>query len=112
MRTLDLVVTGLTIAANLGMGVADLARAPFVVANAREVHVPTSWVPLLGALKIAGAIGLLGERPVNIAAAVGLVLFFVGALGFHVRARVFSNMAFPAAFLALAAGSLTFALAR
>jgi hypothetical protein len=38
---------------------------------------------------------------------VGLVLFFLGALGSHVRAHVFHNTAFPMAFFALAAATLT-----
>ncbi|HEY7047147.1 MAG TPA: DoxX family protein [Jatrophihabitantaceae bacterium] len=110
-----LVVTLATVAANAGMAAADLARAKFVRANAAEVGVPESWVPGLAALKAAGAAGLLlglaGVRPLGIAAAVGLVLFFAVALTFHVRARVFYNIAFPGAFWALAIGSLALSVA-
>ena len=42
----------------------------------------------------------------GIAAAAGLVLFFVGAVAAHVRARVFHNIAFPAGYLALNAAAL------
>lgn len=52
-------------------------------------------------------LGLLGIRPLGIAAAVGLVLFFLGALAAHLRARVFHNIAFPMAFFAFAAATLT-----
>jgi hypothetical protein len=71
---------------------------------------------LLGALKAAGAagllIGLLGVQPVGIAAAIGLVLFFIGALATHVRARVLYNLGFPGVFLAFAVASLVLGATR
>ena len=42
----------------------------------------------------------------------GLVLFFIGALATHVRARVLYNLAFPGFYLALAIGSLVLIAAR
>ncbi len=108
------VVTVLTIIANAGIAIADLARAKFVLANSAEVGVPESWIPPLATLKAAGAagllLGLLGFRLIGIAAAVGLVLFFAGALATHIRTRVFHNLAFPATYFLLAAGSLILAL--
>ena len=105
-----------TILANTAMVIADFARARFVVANSAEVGVAESWVPLLGALKAAGVgglvIGLFGITPIGIAAAVGLVAFFIGAVATHIRARVFYNIAFPTAYLALAAASLVAFTAR
>ncbi|WP_158885874.1 DoxX family protein [Amycolatopsis anabasis] len=110
------VVTTITIALNAGIAVADLARAKFVLANSAEVGLPRSWIPPLAALKAAGAIGLLlglvGVRPLGIAAAIGLVLFFAGALIAHLRARVFYNIAFPGVYFGLAVASLALALAR
>ena len=110
------VVTIVTIIANAAVAVADLSRAQFVLANSAEVGVPPSWLPLLGALKAAGAagllIGLLGFRYLGIAAAIGLVLFFTGALIVHIRARVFYNLAFPGTFWLLATASLVLAIGR
>jgi hypothetical protein len=110
------VVTVAAIAANAGIAIADFARAKFVLANSAEVGVPPSWLPLLGTLKAAGAaglvLGLLGFRFVGIAAAAGLVLFFIGAIAAHARARVFHNIAFPGTYLALAIGSLVLAAGR
>ena len=107
-------ITIVTIAANAYATVADLVPAGFVLATMTEVGVPRSWLPPLAALKAAGAAGLLlglaGARPLGIAAAIGLVLFFAGALAAHVRARVFHNIAVPAAFFALAAASTALAL--
>ncbi|SEG90012.1 DoxX-like family protein [Thermomonospora echinospora] len=110
------VVTIATIAANAAIAVADLAGARFVLANSAEVGLPRSWIPPLGWLKAAGAagltLGLLGLRPLGIAAAAGLVLFFLGAVIAHIRARVFHNIAFPGAYLALAIGSFTLAVTQ
>jgi hypothetical protein len=110
LGTVATVVVAATIVANAAMATADFARARFVLANSAEVGVAPAWVPMLGALKAAGAagllLGLLGIRPIGIAATVGLVGFFIGAVAAHIRARVFDNIAFPTAFLALAIASL------
>lgn len=107
-------VTVITILVNAGFAIADLARADFVLANSAEVGVPRPWLPVLGALKAAGAaglvLGLLGVRVIGVAAAIGLVAFFIGAIATHVRARVLYNIYFPGACLALAIASLAFAI--
>ena len=109
------IVTVVTIVANAWVAVADLMRARFVLANMAEVGVPRPWLIPLGVLKGAGAagllLGLLGLRPLGIAAAIGLVLFFAGALVTHVRARVFHNIAIPGAYFALAIASAALAVA-
>jgi hypothetical protein len=109
-----LIVSLVTAAANGGVAVLDFARHSFVVGNSGRVGVPLSWLPMLGALKLAGAVGLvvglLGARVIGIAAAAGLVLFFVGAVVVHVRARAFATIAGPGVFLALAIASLALAL--
>ncbi len=109
------IVTVITIVANAWAAVADLVRARFVLANMKEVGVPESWLAPLGVLKGAGAagllVGLLGLRPVGIAAAIGLVLFFTGALATHIRTHVLHNIAFPGAYFALAIASATLAVA-
>ncbi|MBX6357057.1 MAG: DoxX family protein [Micromonosporaceae bacterium] len=108
-------VSALTIAANLAIAVADLTRARFVLANSAEVHVPQSWLPRLAALKVAGAVGLLvglAVPVIAILAATGLVLFYIGALVAHLRARVYYNIAFPGLYLALAAATLALAALR
>jgi hypothetical protein len=108
--SLYVVVTVITAIVTAAVAIPDFIPAGFVLANSAKVHVPRSWLPMLGALKVAGAIGLLvgvvGLPAVGIAAAAGLVLFFIGALIAHVRARVLYNIAFPGAYLALSAASL------
>ncbi len=112
MTTVYVVVTLLTIAANVGVAVVDVVAPAVPSRNAAEVGVPAAWLPWLAAAKAAGGVGLLVGFWVpllGIAAAVGLVLFFVGAVAAHIRARVFHNIGFPLAYLALAVGSLALA---
>jgi hypothetical protein len=110
MHTAYLVITLITAIITGGIAVADFIPAGFVLANSAEVGVPRSWLPALGAAKLAGAIGLVvgivGLPAVGIAAAAGLVVFFVGAVVTHLRAHVLYNIAFPGAFLCLSAASV------
>ncbi|MGW4508439.1 DoxX family protein [Streptomyces sp. NPDC004436] len=106
------VVTLLTATINVGIAVADLTGARFVLANSAEVGIPRSWLPWLATLKLAGAAGLLlglfdvSPRPVGVAAACGLVLLYLGALIVHLRAHVLHNLAFPGFYFATAVASL------
>jgi len=57
-------------------------------AQADMKRVPRSWLPVLGALLAAGSLGLLAGFVVPLLgtlAAVGLVLYFLGALVAHLR---------------------------
>jgi hypothetical protein len=114
MNTALVVITLTTAVATAGVAVADLIPARFVLANLAEVGVPRSWLPPLAAVKLAGTgglvVGLMGLPALGIAAAVGLVLFFVGAVVTHLRAHVLYNIAFPGAFLCLAAATLALML--
>jgi hypothetical protein len=108
-------VTVATVVATGGIGVAAATRAPFVLKFMSEVGIPESWVSKLAILKLAGALGLLAGlavRPIGIAAGVGLVLYFVGAVLTHIRARVFYNIGFPAAYLGLSIASLALVINR
>ncbi len=112
--TAYLVVAAITATATVSVAVADFIPAEFVLANSARVGVPRSWLPTLGALKLAGGVGLiaplLGWPVIGVAAAAGLAAFFIGAVAAHVRARVFSNIAVPAGFLLLSATSLSLLL--
>ncbi|MBV2151550.1 DoxX family protein [Kitasatospora sp. SUK 42] len=114
MSTAYVIVAVLTIAANAGIAAADFAGARFVLANSAEVNVPRTWIPWLAGAKAAGAAGLLlglvAYPPLGIAAAIGLVLFYVGAVATHVRTRVLHNIYFPGAYLALAVATLALAV--
>jgi DoxX-like family len=73
------------------------------------VGVPLRYFPLLAACEFAGAAGIVvGIRwpPIGIAAAIGLVMYFAGAIGAHLRAADIKGTG-PAAFmLVLAAAAL------
>ncbi|MCV7425532.1 DoxX family protein [Mycobacterium montefiorense] len=116
MHTASLVITLITAIMSGGIAVADFIPAKFVLANSAEVGVPRSWIRPLGAAKLAGAVGLvaglLGLPALGIAAAAGLVLFFVGAVATHLRAHVVYNIAFPGVFLCLSAACLALLVAQ
>jgi len=80
-----------TIVASVFNGIAAvtyLAGHEYPKAQADLKRVPRSWVPVLGALLAAGALGLLAGFVVPLLgtlAAASLVLYFAGALVAHVR---------------------------
>ncbi|MFE2169208.1 DoxX family protein [Streptomyces sp. NPDC059447] len=86
-----------------------LQRNDQIVANMRKVQVPDSWLPRLAGLKAAGAIGLvagLWVTPLGVAAAIGVTLYFIGAVIAHLRVKDYELA--PAAVLTLvAAAALT-----
>ncbi|MFC0629155.1 DoxX family protein [Kribbella deserti] len=108
------IVAVLTILANAVIAILDFCKANFVLQNSAAVDVPESWIPWLAALKAAGAtgllLGLLGVPYVGTAAAVGLVVFFIGAVLTHIRAKAISTIGAPVAYLALAVATLTLGL--
>jgi DoxX-like family len=112
MTTALFIATLVCIVANAFVAVADYVKAGFVLKNSAEVHVPESALPYLATLKLAGVIGLVAGltvmRWLGVAAGIGLILFFIGALVAHIRARVFYNMAFPGLYLLLAVASAAY----
>ncbi|WP_394427899.1 DoxX family protein [Streptomyces sp. SGAir0957] len=89
----------------LGSALAKLKRQESLVASMRGIGVPDTWLPRLAALEIAGAAGLLvglAFRPLAVAAGVGVVLYFVGAVVFHVRAHDRKGLIAPGALTVVA----------
>ena len=69
------------------------------------VGVPARYFPVLAGLELAGAAGILiglVVGPLGIAAAAGLVAYFIGALGGHLRVGDTKNLAMPLLPLVLA----------
>ena len=58
-HALYVAIPSATIAVNTWAAGADFARLGFVVKNSDDLGVARSWLPALGALKAAGAAGLL-----------------------------------------------------
>ncbi|MDO9174776.1 MAG: DoxX family protein, partial [Actinomycetota bacterium] len=93
------VLLAATVAAS---GVGKLSKQPKLIESLTGLGVPMSWIPRLAAAELAGAVGLvagLWVAPLGIAAAAGLVAYFVGAVVTHVKAD--DREVFPASVLAL-----------
>ncbi len=80
----------------IGSGIAKLRREPRVVHGIHEVvGVPLQYLPWLAALEFAGAAGLLIGIvwwPLGIAAAIGVILYFIGASIGHIRVKDFNGL--------------------
>jgi hypothetical protein len=114
MFTAYVIGTIFAAAANIYAAIVDFRRPQWVLDNMTKWGGSHSWLFTLGVLKAAGALGLLvgiGVPLIGIAAAVGLVLFFVGAIAVVVRARWYAHLPWPSTYLLLAFGSLALRLA-
>lgn len=105
-----LVITILFAAMVAFSGLGKIRRDPKIMHVIHEVvGVPLKYFSLLAACEFAGALGLvlgIWWPPVGVAASIGLVLYFVAAIVFHLRVGDVKGIG-PAAFmLALAAGAL------
>ena len=87
-------------------GVAKLRRNPNLVHGLHEVvGVPLRWIPWLAVCEFAGAAGLLIGIvwwPLGIAAAIGVVAYFIGASIGHVRVKDFKGLPAPVVILLIA----------
>jgi DoxX-like family len=109
MFTTYIVVTALAAVMTAFSAYAAITGAPWVRDNLLKYGVPRVWLVPLGIVKLAGAFGLMagiGVPVIGIAAAFGLIVYFAGAIVTVVRARYFSHIAYPVAFLMAPAASL------
>jgi len=105
-----LMITILLAAMVLFSGIGKLRNDPRIVKVVHEtVGVPMKYFPFLAACEMAGAVGLvlgIWWSPAGVAAGIGLLLYFLGAILSHVRVRDIKGIG-PAAFLlTLSAGAL------
>jgi hypothetical protein len=113
MHTAYLIVTVLAAAANLYAGIADFTRPAWLMSNIRRLEIGERWLPMLGVLKMLGAAGLLAGIAVpqiGIAAAAGLIVYFVVAMITVLRVRWYANLPFPLTWLALAVSAFVLCL--
>ena len=100
-----------------GSAYAKLTKDPKIIESlVGKVGVPEDRLWMLAALELAGAAGLLIGlfwAPLGIAAAVGVVLYFVGAVGGHVRVRdtAAASLTPPAVILLVAVATLALRVA-
>ncbi len=109
-------VTLIAVIAYAYAAVLNFTHNKSVAQTAERLDVPVSWQVPLGSLLGAGSVGLLAGFAVpalGTAAGCGLVLYFVCAAGFHIRARdtLLSAWANWSAFFALASAALAVGLA-
>ena len=100
---LIIVATLLGIAA-AGSAVQKLRREATVVASMHAVGVGDKQLRLLAILELLGAAGLvvgIWLAPLGVLAAIGLALYFLGAVIMHIRAKSSVKDAVPAIVLAL-----------
>lgn len=74
----------------LGSAIADFKRDPRIVESVTHLGFPANRIPLLGALKLAGIVGIIvgfWVQPLGVAAAIGLSLYFLCAIALHIRAK-------------------------
>lgn len=87
-------------------GVGKLRHDPRQVQGIHEViGVPLRWLPWLAACEFAGAAGLLIGIvwwPLGLAAAIGVVVYFLGASIAHLRVKDFKGLPVPAVILLIA----------
>lgn len=108
------VATVLAAAAALLAAGIDVLRADWVRANMRAYGVPESWLSPLAVVKAVGGAGLLAGLavpPIGVAAAAGLVVYFLGAVLTVLRARWYTHVGYPLPYLVLAAASLGLSIA-
>lgn len=91
----------------------DFIRPAWLLANMTKLGVPRSWLTTLGLLKAAGALGIvlgIWVPLLGVAAAAGLILFFLGAIVTHLRSHDYRSLGVPLGFLLLATASLVLEL--
>ena len=74
---------------------AKLTRNKQIVDGLTAIGVPLTMFPFLAACEIAGAAGMvigIWWTPLGIAATIGLALYFVGAVGAHLRKKDFKGL--------------------
>ncbi|CCQ15007.1 putative integral membrane protein [Rhodococcus sp. AW25M09] len=90
MFILTLIISVLLAVALTFSAVGKLTRNDSVIPMLEQVGVPPDKIPWLAYLEILGAVGLLvglAVWPIGVAAAVGVVLYFVGAVAAHLRVK-------------------------
>ncbi|PKV81471.1 DoxX-like protein [Nocardia fluminea] len=99
------IVTAFMSAVLLSSAIAKFTRPKRLVEQMDTLALPYSMLPFLGVVQIAGAGGLIAGSwwgALGVAAAVGVTLYFLGAVATHLRVRDFAGVP-PAAVLAVVA---------
>lgn len=85
-----IIFTSLLAFAAIGSAISKLVKVPDVMAAMTSVGVKPNQVPILALLEIAGGLGLIAgiwNKTLALAASVGLVAYFAGALFAHLKKK-------------------------
>jgi uncharacterized membrane protein YphA (DoxX/SURF4 family) len=90
MFTATVIVSSLLALALFASGLSKLRKDPKQLQIMEAVGFPKDKMWLLGVAEIAGTIGLVAGLfwwPIGIAAAIGVILYFIGAIISHLRVK-------------------------
>ncbi|MFD4183986.1 DoxX family protein [Rhodococcus sp. NPDC058514] len=108
-------IVSVLLAALLGFAaIRKLSHRDRVVQTYARVGVPEDRLNSLAAILLAGAAGLilgLIWAPLGIAAALGVICYFIGAVVFHIRSHDTKNLPVPLTYAAIAVAALLLRLA-
>lgn len=82
------IVTVLLATGLLASTTATVTKNPKIVAQFTELDIPLRALPALATATFAGAVGIVAGlwfAPLGIAAGIGLIIYFIGAVSTHLR---------------------------
>lgn len=103
-------LTGFLVVVSVGSSIADWKKNPRIMQSMDRMKVPVAVIPALPLFKMVGATGILlglWSKPLGVAAGIGLVLYFIGAVYFHLRAKDPVKESGPAFLMLLIAVTIT-----
>jgi hypothetical protein len=109
MVVASIVVSSLLAAMVSVSALRKLTHQDVVVESYARAGVPESWLNRLAALLLAAGAALVAGNwwaPLGVAASAGLLVYFLLAIGFHVRAKDLAHAATPSALVLLAIAAL------
>ncbi|MCU1404809.1 MAG: hypothetical protein JWQ43_1112 [Glaciihabitans sp.] len=108
------ILSSLLAAGALFSAFGKLSKTPQVITSLTSVGLTAHQITLLAVLEILGAIGVVVGlflwAPIGIAATIGLVIYFIGAVVAHLRIKDTKGAPAPAVFLLLAVITLVLRL--
>lgn len=116
MKIALIVLGALLSYAGIGSAIAKFKGVKSVVEAMLHVGVKESQIKLLGILETLGGLGIIAgiwSKPLGIAATIGMVLYFFGAVVAHIRKKDgFKELAAPTAIFLIAVATLVLELKR
>jgi hypothetical protein len=94
MNTTLVIFASLLSIAAAGSAIAKFLKVPKIMESMAHVGVKPELIPVLGVLEVLGTLGLIlgiWFQPLGVLSALCLALYFLGAVGSHIKAK--SNIA-------------------